>query len=47
MEEISIQLKQGTRAYTYAYHKGGLERHKLSKDDLINFLLVVLPIISP
>ena len=44
---IGIYLKQETRVYGYAYHKGRLKRHKLSKDGLHHFLLVVLLIILP
>ena len=47
MTEMGIKLKQRTRVYAYAYHKGRLDRYKLSKDGLHHFLLVVLPIISP
>ena len=33
--------------YAYSYYKGRLERHKLSKDGLHHFLLVVLLMILP
>ena len=33
--------------YAYAYHRVGFVRHKLSKDGLNHFLLVVMPNILP
>ena len=32
---------------TYSYRRVGFERHKLFKDDINNFLLVVMPRILP
>ena len=47
---LIIKLALGSNkvlGYAYAYQMVDFERHKLSKDGLNNFQLIVMPRISP